>query len=102
MLPRSASSLPATIERPTQILENPLSDLDRGLRAVEVLQQHHELVAAEARRRVAGADALREPLGHVDQRLVAGAVAEAVVDRLEVVDIEEDHPKLAAARGARA
>ena len=57
---------------------------------VDVLEQHGELVAAEARGGVAGADAGVEALGDGQQDLVAGGVAEAVVDRLEVVEVEED------------
>ena len=43
-----------------------------------------------------------EPLGDLDQHLVAGGVAEAVVDRLEVVEVEEDHrqPALLAPRAS--
>ena len=37
----------------------------------------------------------RQALGDVDQGRVARAVAEAVVDRLEVVDVEEHHAELA-------
>ncbi len=47
------------------------------------------------------ADAVGQALGDVDQRGVAGAVAEAVVDRLEVVDVEEHHTELGGPRGAR-
>ena len=35
-----------------------------------------------------------EPLGDGDQQLVAGAVAQAVVDGLEVVEVEEQHGRL--------
>ena len=64
----------------------------RGLlEALHVLQEDRELIPAEAGRRVACANARFESLGHVEQHLVAGGVAEAVVDRLEVVEVEEDH-----------
>src|SRR5688572_22536049 len=62
-----------------------------------------ELVAAEAgdgrrsRRagdEVLGADRLRERLRHVLQDLVPDVVAEAVVDLLEVVDVDHDDPEL--------
>ena len=82
-------------QRLAQVLEHPLGDLGGRVGAVEVLQQHDELVAAEARGGVAGADAVGQALGHVDQRGVAGAMAEAVVDGLEVVDVEEHDPELA-------
>ena len=80
-------------QRLAQVLEHAFGDLRCDVGALQILQQHHKLVAAEARRRVAGADAVGQALGHVDQRRVAGAMTEAVVDRLEVVDVEEHHPE---------
>ncbi len=59
-----------------------------------------ELVAAEARERVALADRRAQPLGDRAQEAVAAGVAEAVVDLLEVVEIEHHHgdPAALAAR----
>ena len=57
----------------------------------DVLEQHGELVAAEAGDGVAGSDRL-EALGDLDQERVAGIVPEAVVDQLEPVEVEEEHP----------
>ena len=55
-------------------------------------QQQHELVAADARDDVvtAGQRAQRtaHPFGELDEQAVAGVVAEAVVDRLEMVEVE--------------
>ena len=61
-------------------------------RAVEVGagQQDGELVAAQPRDQVAGPHAAGEQRGDLSQRLVAAGVAVAVVDLLEVVDVEED------------
>ena len=82
-----------------------LEDAARGRRrvgrVVDLLDQDGELVAAEARDRVgraqAGLEAGRDRL----EELVAGPVAERVVDRLEVVDVdEEDADRVAASRGA--
>ena len=56
---------------------------------VQILAEHHELVAPEAGHRVAGADDGSQPLGGAHQQFVAGGVAEAVVDQLEPVDVEE-------------
>ena len=57
----------------------------------DVLEQDRELVAAEPRHGVAhaqrGAQARRDRLQHP----VAGGVAERVVDRLEVVEVQEQH-----------
>ena len=58
----------------------------RGRRA-----EHGELVAAEAGDRVARADRGAQPVGDGDEQPVAGGVAEAVVDHLEVVEVEEQH-----------
>ena len=65
-----------------------------------VLQQHGELVAAEARRGVGVARARDEALGDRAQQLVARRVADAVVDGLEAVEVDEQHREVAAAAGA--
>ena len=82
------------LERAGQCLEDPLGGLGGGLDVVHVLQQDRELVAAEARGGVGGTDARRDPLGHLEQHPVTGGVAEAVVDGLEVVEVDEHdgHP----------
>ena len=51
----------------------------------------HELVAAEPGDQVLGADRGPQPLTEGPQQLVAGLVAHAVVDRLEAVEVEEEH-----------
>ena len=56
---------------------------------VDVLEQDDELVAAEARRGVGGADARGEPGGGLAQQLVARGVPEGVVDVLEHVEVDE-------------
>ena len=76
-------------QRQRQRLEDAIRRVGRLLHSVDVLQEQRELIAAEARRRVAGANTRREALRHFDQHLVAGGVPEAVVDRLEVVEVEE-------------
>ena len=58
--------------------------------AVGVGQQHGELVAAEARERVAGAQPLAQQRRDATDELVAGVVAERVVDVLEVVEVEHE------------
>ena len=62
-------------DRLVQGVEDPLGDLDHGLGVGGVLEEHGELVAAEPGRRVAGAQAAAQPVGHRPQQLVAGAVA---------------------------
>ncbi|HEX2160445.1 MAG TPA: hypothetical protein VHF88_01325 [Thermoleophilaceae bacterium] len=56
---------------------------------VDVLEAEGELVAAEAGDEVGWTQHSAQPLGDGDQQLVAGLVAERVVDQLEVVDVEE-------------
>ena len=58
-----------------------------------------KFVAAPARDQVARTDDGAEPARDLDQKLVAGAVAETVVDLLEVVEVEKHHGQ-AVARGA--
>ena len=59
--------------------------------SVDVLEQDAEFVAAEASACVTATGACREALGKGDEQAIAGLVPEAVVDRLEVVDVEEEH-----------
>ena len=64
-----------------------------------VLEQHGELVAAEARRGVRRARAVGQARGRGAQELVAGGVADAVVDGLEAVEVDEEHAQLGLAAG---
>ena len=68
----------------------------------ELLGDHDELVAAEAPQRIDVAHHALEPRGDSPQQLIADAVAERVVDALEVVDVDEQrrHRRLVAG-GAR-
>ena len=76
-------------------------DADRGLGRA-VLEQHAELVAAQARQRVAFAQPRPQHDADLAQQLVAGRVAAGVVDELELVEIEIEHRVVAAvARAAR-
>ena len=79
------------LERAADALEDPLGGLDRGRQVLDVLEQDRELVAAEPRGGVGRADAGRDPLRHLEQHAVADGVTEAVVDGLEVVEIDEQH-----------
>ena len=55
------------------------------------VDEHDELVAAPAGQQLGVAQAVLEALGDLAQHTVAGGVAEAVVDRLEPVEIAEQH-----------
>ncbi len=70
-------------------------------RAVHAGEQDDELVAAEPRHHVDVADAAAEPLRRLHQQRVAGVVAKRVVDVLELVEIDQQHPDIAV-RPARA
>ena len=67
-----------------------------------VLQQHAELVAAQARERVAAAHARLQHAGDLLQQLVAGRMAAGVVDHLELVEVEVQQRMSAASDPARA
>jgi hypothetical protein len=54
----------------------------------DVLDEHDELVAAEARDRVGVANDVVQAPGDRAQQVVADVVAEAVVDRLERVEVD--------------
>lgn len=55
----------------------------------EVRDQHDELVAAPARRRVGFAQAAREPCGHLAEERIACRVAQRSVDHLEAIEVHE-------------
>src|SRR6059036_863989 len=55
-----------------------------------VLAQDGELVAAEPAEGVVGTQRRGHPRGDLAQHRVAGVVAEAVVDALEAIEVEED------------
>ena len=61
-----------------------------GLLGAGPAEQHEELVAAVADRRVRVARVLAQQPRDGDERAVAGEVAVGVVDLLEAVDVEED------------
>ena len=59
--------------------------------AAEFLEQHHELVAAEARHGIFFAHLRLDAPRHFDQQLVAHIVTHGVVQVLEAVHVEEKH-----------
>ena len=58
---------------------------------VVVLDDDHELVAADPSDGVRGAGDGSEPAGDLDEDVVTGGVTEVVVDGLEPVDVDVDH-----------
>ena len=96
------AALAGDVERLRQRAAQP-SGGDRGHRRVaRAAAQDRELVAAQARDQVALAHGGPEPLRDLDQQAVAGLVPEAVVDDLEVVEVEEQHRDALAGRGGGA
>lgn len=83
--------------RPVQIERRPELDGQAGRHrrragfSLDVLTDEEELVAAEAPDRVAGTQRPLEARGHLLEQPVTGGVAEAVVDHLEVVQVDEQH-----------
>ena len=63
-------------------------------RAIGGSDQHHELVAAEARHQSSGADRATQPIGRGAQQLIADRVAERVVDLLELVEVDEQQRRV--------
>ena len=85
--------LTAPDERGLQDGQQPPSDVGRRRdpgRDGRILDKDSELVAAHPRDRVPGAEGRAQALGDADQDGVALAVPQAVVDRLEVVEIDEE------------
>ena len=56
---------------------------------LQVLEQDGELVAAQTGRGVAGSQAALQAGGHRDEQLVADRVAQAVIDGLEPVEVQQ-------------
>ena len=82
-------------DRGAQHGRQPFAQGDHLGLAADPGDEHGELVAAEAGRQVAGLQAAPQPLGHHPQDLVAGGVAEAVVDGLEVVQVQQEQGRCA-------
>jgi len=83
-------------EGPAQRVEDALGQ-PACLHLVCLGHQYDEFVAADARDHVAGAHAREQAPARLDQQRVARAVALAVVDVLEVVEVDEQHREPACA-----
>ena len=70
--------------------EDPLGGGDRLVVVADLAEEDRELVAALAGDDVIGPDRAGEPLGDLDEDLVADGVAVGVVDALEVVEVDEE------------
>ena len=78
-------------ERLGERLLQSLGDGAHVLGRRDVLGEHGELVAAQPRQHVAGSELRLQPLRDGHQEAVADDVAEAVVDQLEAVEVDEQH-----------
>ena len=103
-LPTQAETQADTGPRP----DSPVADGQRALQLLErpfghpqrvvfggVRHQDGEFIPTPASDGVGLPDNAGDPASHLDQDLVAGAVPEAVVDRLELVEIEDQHARWA-------
>lgn len=68
-----------------------LGDLRRVVRGPRVLEQDSELISAESGRHILPANAALQDGRDVLQQGIADAVSEPVVDRLEAIEVEEQH-----------
>ena len=78
-------------ERLSEDSDDPLHHFDGVLRGGEMFEQNGELVATQTGDSVVWSAARLEPLAHRHQELVSGRVAERIVHRLEVVEVEEQY-----------
>ena len=81
-------------ERPAQHVEQPLGQRHGVVVRPGVVGEDGELVAPEASDDVFRADALLDSARDGDQELVADGVAEAVVDQLEAIEVEEHQAEM--------
>ena len=94
---RRVHLLAAEVERRLQDGQQLGGERGRVGRPARPELDQRELVPAEPGQGVAAADHAAEPAGDAAQQRVAGRVAEAVVDALEVVEVEQQHRHPAAA-----
>jgi hypothetical protein len=91
MLALQNTSVPSTAKGGHQVLLDALGHPGGVGGGAQVLEEDGEVVAAQAGQGVPGAQRALEAAGDLDQEVVAGVVAEAVVDALEAIDVEVQH-----------
>ena len=77
------------VERLRDPTEDPLGHLDRAVHVADLVEEDGELVAGQPARGVARPDGVGQPARDLDEEPIARAVTQRVVDRLEVVEVEE-------------
>ena len=88
---------PADLDRVGERPEYPLGEIDRRELVREVLGDNDELVAPEPGDDVTVADRAAQPVGDLGR--APGRVSEAVVDCLELVEVDEQQPDRAGGTG---
>ena len=83
--------LTADAERGDELPGDPLRHPGSDLFILHVLEQHREFIAAEPSDGVAWSQRRADARPNRSQQLVADVVAQRVVNRLEVVEVEEEH-----------
>ena len=78
-------------ERLAQRVDDSLGDAHRRCRLIDADEQDGELITSQPSGDVAGAQALADAVCDGAEQPIAGCMAEAVIDGLEVVDIDEEH-----------
>jgi len=77
-----------------ETLEQPGTQLSDVVLIAQAADHHDELVAADARNQIVGANALPESFGHAHQYLVASGVAHRIVHGLEAIEIDVQQREL--------
>src|SRR5512143_3894740 len=77
------------IDRNSQFLPDPLGDLDRVSRIVDILQEKGKFIASQPRDGISGPDAIGQLATDHDKKLIADRMTVAVVDDLKPVHVEE-------------
>ena len=101
MLDEICQALAVQVEGQVQRDADQVGDVGGVLRLADVVQQHHELVAADAADGVRLAHAAADARGDFLQQLVADGVAEGVVDLLEPVEVDVEQRQPLPRRGGR-
>ncbi|MGY3465194.1 hypothetical protein ACVW0I_002065 [Bradyrhizobium sp. LM6.11] len=87
------------LERFVERRDEALGDLERILRPCQIGHHQREFVAADACDILGRAGAALQPACDLDQKFVAGGMAELVVDLLEAIEIEQKHREFLAGQG---
>ena len=84
------------LKRVGQQREDLLGHLGGLRRVLQTSQQHHELIPAESRHRIAFPHASAQAVGNHTQKLVAASMSQRVIDTLESVKVQEQQRQLVA------